>query len=164
MFRPVPACAPDVPKPSRNRHKKMDSKEKYRLRALLVASIALFVGTSCANGSFGQSASAQNGLLGGWIANAQSNTIPEGASVFIGFWEGGAYTVVTSFKEKESRMQGTYEHSGEKLIFDGKTRYSYKLNEKNDTLELVRDNGSRTIYERVKMELLPADGASRERF
>lgn len=136
----------------------MSLKTKFS-RLLLLGFGGLFFASACTSAS--DKTQQQNALLGGWIANAQGETIPAGASVFIGFWEGGAYTIVTRFNGKESRTQGLYDKAGNNLVFDGKTRYSFILNETTGTLRLVSANGTQTVYERVKMELLPADVTSR---
>lgn len=113
------------------------------------------MGSACASN---EKLSEQNRLLGGWIANAQGKSVPAGASVFIGFWEGGNYTLATRYKNEESRIQGRFLHSGDLLVFDGNVRYKYRLDDAGEALELTSAGGETVRYERVTMELLPADG------
>lgn len=129
--------------------------KKRFLRILFLSLACVFTGTACVNSP--DQNKLPNGVLGGWIAGTQDKVIPDEASVFIGFWESGAYTLVTRHNRKESRIQGLYRYTDGKIIFDGKTAYGCKLDRAANTLELTAPDGTRIRYERVKMELLPAD-------
>ena len=130
---------------------------KKRFLQALCFALACFTGSACASNA--EKLSEQNRLLGGWVANAQGKSVPAGASVFIGFWEGGNYTLATRYKNEESRIQGHFLHSGNLLVFDGNVRYKYRLDDAGKVLELTSAGGETVRYERVTMELLPANGA-----
>lgn len=130
---------------------------KKRFLQALCFALACFTGSACTSNA--EKLSEQNRLLGGWVANAQGKSVPAGASVFIGFWEGGNYTLATRHNNEESRIQGRFLHSGDLLVFDGNVRYNYRLDDAGKVLELTSAGGETVRYERVTIELLPADGA-----
>lgn len=117
----------------------------------------MLAGTACSH----TSEKISDPLLGGWIATPQGENVPAGASVFIGFWHNGTYTLSTKFGKQESRIDGNYACSRNTLYFDfntsKETRYGYTLDKRKNTLVLKAADGTKTRYERVQMDLLPVD-------
>lgn len=126
---------------------------KKRLLAFIPL-LGFIFATACANS---KKVPEQDGFLGGWVASPQGTTIPEGASVFIGFWQNGTYSIITKFGGKESKTEGFYSRRDDTITFDGKTSYRYFVDTKSNTLYLENSDGLQTRYNRVQMELLPAE-------
>lgn len=118
-----------------------------------IGAILLISGTACSHTPEQNS----DPLIGGWIASPQGKQVPENAGVFIGFWKNNTYTLKTRYGTREAQTEGIYTRTGENIYFDGKTRYRYRLNEASETLLLESADGTQTRYERVRMELLPAN-------